>query len=242
MELLAKLKIALFFNLPSGGAKRAIYEWVRRAFNWSIDVYTMSTADHEFLDLRPWVQNYNVSEFTAHRLFHHPFGRLNQGQRWRDLGSLSRINESIASKINQGGYDLAFIQPCIYTYIPELVSYLRIPSVYYLHEPLETMAWSRINRPYLGSTESFREKIDKVDPLIGLYQRRLRNIRLQGLHSVTCVLANSRFTQQQTLKSFGVEAEVSYLGVDTESFQPSSQIERDYAVISVGEMAPRKGF
>ena len=69
------MRIALFHNTPSGGAKRAIYEWTRRlATNHEIDVYTLSSADHAFCDIRPFVQRHHIFDFTPRRLFNSPWG------------------------------------------------------------------------------------------------------------------------------------------------------------------------
>src|SRR5574338_1158445 len=118
------MRIALFHNLPSGGAKRAIYEWVRRlADEYSIDVFTLNTADHSFCDIRPFVSNYRIYNFTPHVLFRSPLGRLNQLQRWRDLGDLRAIQGRMAKDINAGGYDLLFANPCLFTFAPAVLEY-----------------------------------------------------------------------------------------------------------------------
>ena len=110
------MRIALFHNLPSGGAKRAVYEWTRRlAASHEVDVYTLSGADHAFCDIRPLVQEHHVLDFTPHRLFESPWGRLNQLQRWRDLGKLTRLGRCIAREIDAGDYDVVFAHPCHYT-------------------------------------------------------------------------------------------------------------------------------
>ena len=76
------MKIALFHNLPSGGAKRAVYEWIKRlSQKHKIDVFSLSTADHNFLDLRSLVTNHKIYQFQPSRLFGSPFGRINQFQR-----------------------------------------------------------------------------------------------------------------------------------------------------------------
>jgi glycosyltransferase involved in cell wall biosynthesis len=56
------------------------------------------------------------------------------------------------------------------------------------------------------------------------------------------LLANSLFTQQQMLQTFGLQAEVCYLGVDVDFFSPLQDVKRQDYVLSVGELTPRKGF
>ncbi|PWB75400.1 MAG: hypothetical protein C3F07_05650, partial [Anaerolineales bacterium] len=184
------MKIAIFHNIPSGGAKRALFEWTRRlAGRHVIDVYSLATADHTFCDIRPFAARHHVFEFAPRSLFNSPFGRLNQFQRWRDLGDLERINRRIAGQINQGGYDVLFANTCIFTFIPALLQYVNIPSVYYLHEPFGSGFYRSFERPYL-KRGGWRQSVDRLDPLIGLYQGRLASIQKRSLRATTRLLSN----------------------------------------------------
>ncbi len=235
------LKIALYHNLPSGGAKRALYEWVRRlAHRHTIDVFTFSTADHEFCDIRPFVRKQYEVRFDFHRLFGSPLGRLNAFQRWRDLGDLARLDRHIAGQIHRGGYDLLFAQPGLYSFIPAVLQFARLPSIFYLHEPFGRQFVRPIRRPYLST--GWRERVNRFDPLIRLYESRLYQIQRRSVAQTTRLLANSEFTRRQILQEFGVDAPVCYLGVDFEGFRPLPGVEKEDFVLSVGELTPRKGF
>lgn len=236
------MKIAIFHNLPSGGAKRALFEWVRRlAGEHEMDVYSLETADHAFCDIRPYASKHEVYEFAPRGLFESPFGRLNQLQRWRDLGDLEQLNRRIAGQINLGGYDVLFANTCMYTFIPALLQYVEIPSVYYLHEPFGTGFIRVFVRPYIKKG-GWREAMDRFDPLIGLYRRRLASIQRRSVRGTTRLLSNSRFTSGRIQAEFGVDAEFSPYGVDLTGFQPVNGSQREDFIVSVGEMSPRKGF
>ena len=98
-EEVFQVKVAIFHNLPSGGAKRALYEIViRLPLEWLIDVYTLSTSDDNFCDLANRVNLKFTFRFSPGRLFNSPFGRLNQFQRWRDLLRLNRISRKISDR------------------------------------------------------------------------------------------------------------------------------------------------
>ena len=130
------MRLALYHNLPSGGAKRAVYEWTKRlAKEHIIDVYTLSTADHDFCDIRPLVNEYKIFDYQPRGLFQRPFGRLNQLQRWRELGDITHLGRKIALQIDAGGYDLVFGHNCKFTTIPTFLQFINTPSAYYLHEP-----------------------------------------------------------------------------------------------------------
>jgi glycosyltransferase involved in cell wall biosynthesis len=236
------MKIAVFHNIPSGGAKRALFEWVRRlADEHTLDVYSLTTADHDFCDIRPFASGHHVFDFAPRSLFKSPLGRLNQFQRWSDLGDLEELNRRIAEQINRGGYDVLFANTCMYTFIPALVQYVEIPSVYYLHEPFGRGFYRTFERPYL-KMGGWRERMDRLDPLIGLYKGRLASIQKRSVHKTTRLLSNSRFTGERIGQEFGVEAEFSPYGVDLDGFHPVEGVRREDYVVSVGEMSPRKGF
>ena len=56
------MRVAIFHNLPSGGAKRALWGNVRylSAAGCSIDVFVPSTADEDFLPLRQFANSVTV--------------------------------------------------------------------------------------------------------------------------------------------------------------------------------------
>jgi glycosyltransferase involved in cell wall biosynthesis len=235
------MKIALFHNLPSGGGKRAVYEWVRRLSEaHEFTVYSFSSANHEFCDLRPFVREYSVLPFTPRGLFRSPFGRLNQLQRWLDLGQLEQGNDEIAQKINASDADLVFANTCMFTTIPALLKHVEKPSLYYLHEPFGPNFFRDIPRPYI-KPGNLRAWVDRFDPIIHLYQSRLNDIQRRSVEA-TVLLANSCFTQQQMMDEYGVDSHFSPLGIDLGNFYPLPGVDKENLVVSVGEMSPRKGF
>jgi glycosyltransferase involved in cell wall biosynthesis len=236
------MDIALFHNLPSGGAKRAVYEWTKRlAKKHSIDVYTLSTADHDFCDIRPFVNDYKIIQYKPRGLFHSPLGRLNQLQRWRDLGDLIDVGRGIALKIDAGDYDVVFANTCRYTYIPTFLQFVKTPSIYYLHEPFGAKFKRYIQRPYLQYSNT-REIMDRVDPLIKLYNHRLEKTQQESVERTGKLLANSAFTKELMEGTYGKDTPVCHYGVDTKDFLPVPEISKDGHILSVGELSPRKGF
>src|SRR3990172_7113337 len=235
------MRIAVFHNLPSGGAKRALYEWTRRlAGKHRLDVFSLSSADHSFCDLRPFAERYRIYEFSPRRLYASPLGRLNQFQRWRELNALVQIGRVIANKINAGGYDVVFANPCKFTFIPTFIPYVKIPCVYFLHEPFGITFQRRLERPYLRRNKS-SDLLDRFDPLIQLYNSRITGLQGESLRRTKLLLANSRFTSEQMKREFAIEVSICRLGVDSDCFHPQVGIDRNNMLISVGELSPRKG-
>lgn len=235
-------RIAVFHNLPSGGAKRALHEWVKRlAERHTLDVYSLSTADHDYCDLRPYAAHHTVLPFEALGLFNSPFGRLNQLQRRRDLGRLQTLYRGLAEQIDAAGYDVVFSNPCSFTFIPLLHLSLKTPAVYYLHEHFPNRVQRSIPRPY-EHRSSLRAAVDRLDPLIPLYYSRLASLQRRAAGGVASLLSNSAFTSRQLREDFGLPSQVVYLGVDSQGFQPLPETQRGGHVLSVGELSPRKGF
>src|SRR5438874_440171 len=103
------MKIALFHNLPSGGAKRVVYEHARRLYTLGhhLDLYTFETVDERFLPLRdfvtktmrvPWEESPNSGAILGRAL---------------RLRRIQHSHGEIAKAMNREGYDLAYLHTCL---------------------------------------------------------------------------------------------------------------------------------
>src|SRR5512138_2712857 len=156
------MKIAVYHDLPSGGAKRTLYEAMKRLSQRHVlDVYTLDTADKAFCDLHEFSNAESVFHFSPSKLFHRPFGRLNQFQRWSDLQRLDRLARQVAKVMDDGKYDLVLAQPCMWTQAPLVLRYLDTPSIYYCHEPPRNL-YDSVSVQQAGSDS--RNALDAIDP------------------------------------------------------------------------------
>jgi len=258
------MRIAVYHNLHSGGAKHSTYEIVKwLAARHQVDLYCPSTADADFFDLQESVEENIVFEFKPGRLFHSPLGRLNQLVRWRDLARLEKTQRLIAAEIDQRGYDVAYVQPCQFTQHPSLLSYLQTPSLYHSREPLRRLHEPTIPRPFDWSQGKHSEHpeqrrfFERLDPLPRLYDRRLRQLEVRNARQATVTVTNSFFTREALYRLYGVNAFVVYHGVNSETFRPLGLAGEPFAqaqdrpfdqaqdrpfVLSVGALTPAKGF
>lgn len=235
------MKIAIYHNLHSGGAKRALYEITKRlTCSHYIDVYTLATADHEFCDIRPYCDQHFVFPFQPLPLAHRPFGRLNQGIRTIDLLRLHALQQTIAGQIDAGKYDVVFVHHCQYGQSPSVLHYLQTPSVYFCQEPPRLMYEPQIPRPATEPTRMQNPGI-KVDPLPVLYRYSLITLDRINATAASLVLVNSDYSRETLYRTYGLFAHVCYLGVDTDMFRPLF-LPKENLVISVGGLNPRKGF
>lgn len=236
-----KLRIAVYHNVPSGGAKRALFEQTRRlAAVHDIDVYTLSEAEHVFCDLRPFVRKYRVFDFVPLHEAPTPFGLFNHGLRWRDLIRLHPVHKAMAGEVNAAGYDVALIHSDQYTQTPSLLRYLQVPTAYYCHDALRQAYDPAIPRPY-RELSGLRLWVDRLNPLRVLYQITLKEEDIRSLRAATRVLVNSYFTRETIYRIYGVSSYVSYLGLDAQEFRPVGAQKGDF-LVSVGAVAPHKGF
>ncbi len=235
------MKIAVYYNLPSGGAKRSIHEWLKRAVKQhQVDVYTLSSADHDYLDLRPLAHTHKIFPFTPSRRIPSPFGRLNAGMYVIDLLRLRKVQRVIAAEIDRDQYDVVFAHPDRYTNSPGLLRYLHTPSVYYCQDPLRRVYDPPIERPYNRRTLIAR-LLNRVDGIDFTYRTFLKLEDRRNLLAADSVLTNSSFTAETVWRTCGLRPEVCYLGVDTEVFRPLL-LPREKFVLSAGSITPAKGF
>jgi glycosyltransferase involved in cell wall biosynthesis len=235
------MRIAIYHNLPSGGGKRALYEMVKRlAANHSLDVYTLSTADTEFCDLRPYCQNYYVFPFQPLPKVRSPLGRLNKGIGSADLVRLTRVQHSIAAAIDAAAYDVVFVHNCQYSQSPALLRYVATPSVYYCAEPPRQVHEPLPLRPY-NSYSKWQRIGNAFDPLPQIYKKTLIDADLRNVQAASSVLTNSAFTRETLYHVYGILARVCYLGVDVQRFRPLDLPKGNF-ILSVGALQAKKGF
>jgi glycosyltransferase involved in cell wall biosynthesis len=236
------MRIAVYHNLPSGGAKRTLYESMKRlSQRHSLDIYTLDTADKEFCDLSEFSNAEFVYHFSPAKLFQSPLGRLNQIQRWLDLQRLDHLARQIARNIDDGGYDVVFAQPCMWTQAPLVLRYLKISAIYYCHEPPRHLYES----PYgiVGSKLStYRALLDHADPFLWLYRTTGHRFDKLATSSANLVLVNSLFIRDRVKQIYEIEPVICYHGVDTDVFYPRVKKGVQNYVLSVGAIQPHKGY
>jgi glycosyltransferase involved in cell wall biosynthesis len=235
------MKIAVYHNLPSGGAKRSLFEMVRRmASRHQIDTYTLSSAEHDFCDLRPYSQRHSVSMFRALPLLHRPFGRLNQLIYLCDLMRLDRIDRRLAAQIDQSNYDVVFVHHCRYRQSPGILRFVKTPTAYYCQEPPRWIYDPPVPRPYLMAPFQ-RPWHVRTDPLPKLYRSTLKRCDKSNAQSSKIIMVNSHHSHELVWRIYGIQPVVCYLGVDTEAFQPIA-CQPEYMILSVGALTANKGY
>lgn len=222
------MRIAVFHNLPFGGARRVMVEQVNRLGSMVRSVYTLGAeTDPDFgrdLAIRRF-------RFARSRLLKKPFGRVNGAIRTADLMRLTWWSRRVASAMDDEGCDVVFIHNCAISQTPPVLRFLKTPAVYYCQEPFRAM----LEAPLGGGL-----MLPAGDPLRRMYARCAVANELRGLRCARTVLANSWFSRENILRSYGVDSTVNYLGVDYSIFSPR-RVDKRRLVVSVGRLSPEKG-
>lgn len=234
------LKIAVFHNLPSGGAKRALYDHVKYLVSsgHEVDVFVPETANENFLSLIELANNFKVFPVKTGFLRSFIYSKLNPETPSSDLVSLKELElteKNIAADINGGNYDVVLSEQDKFTMSPFILKYIKIPAVYYCQQPLrndkilEEVSNDIENPNFIRKKMKYRDlnntfKIDSINAKYAKY-----------------ILANSYFSRESLLKTYGLNSFVSYLGIDTYKFKPLQLPSEDF-VLSVGSCTPIKGY
>jgi glycosyltransferase involved in cell wall biosynthesis len=235
------MKIAVYHNLHSGGAKRTLCAITGRLGKlYPIDLYDLSCSDHKFCDLSEAVQNTYTYPFQPLPQLHRPFGRLNYGAQWMDLIRLERLHQEIAADIDSRGYDVVYVHPCQFAQTPGIIRYLKTPTLYHSREPLRAAHEPEVPRPYRVSRPTSKF-LDRFDGLRAGFEHKRSEIDQQNVLAATTLIANSYFTREAIWRIYGADARVVYHGIDSEKNRPLG-LERENLVLSVGALTPLKGF
>lgn len=239
------MRVAIYHNLPPGGALRVVREFVSRSsLRHDCDVYTLDfgTAD-PFATADPGYRLRDLSSMAHEVRQSVPPPRLHLTiQGFKDLHRLRSIRvaeKKIAARINAGGYDVAFVHPCWFNQTPSILHDLEVPTVYFMQEARRATfeaGYADRGRP---------ASLTRVPGWVasGIVERTLRRRDLASAMLPDRVLANSRFSVDSIKNAYGIDAQLTHLGVDDDLFRPGPHADSDRApyVMTVGGLEAFKG-
>lgn len=240
------MKIAVYHNLPSGGARRALYEMVRglAARGHVLDEFCPKTADRNFLPLDEYVGRTVILPFQPRGVSPYRVPMLtpyvNALRLTTDLLTLAQVGKRAAHAIDRSDYDLVFTHDCRLVHNPDVLRFLRTPSVHYCHHG----AGSRLPNP--DARGPVNGLVGRAKAVYYALPRRLfpwlqERRAAQNIREAGRILTNSHFAREALFRAYGVAAQVCYLGVDTQSFHPLD-LQREPFVMSVGAIGYYKGY
>jgi glycosyltransferase involved in cell wall biosynthesis len=242
----ARLSIALFHNLPSGGAKRHTMEQVRELSRRGHRVveFVPSTADIGYCDFAPYVEEQRVYDAPEPRVLPWrlplvtPYVHALQGL--AALRATDALNARIAAEIDAGGFDLVLAKDCTIAVNPFLLRHSRTPTAYQLHHGLRHEVEG--DKPALNgaAAPASRLKHAYYAPARRIFRSRRHAAEVGNVRAASRVLTNSAFSRGLIARHYDVDAAVVYPGINTDVFHPEPVPEASY-VLSVGALVYSKG-
>ena len=231
------MKIALWNNLPSGGAKRAWFEIASELLSrgHQLESWCPPTAHRAYLPLASLmpehVETYAPSRPRGwQKLFPGPWGH------GRHLRAMDRHARICAEAINAGGFDGVLAANCQDHGVTSIARHVKIPAVIYCQEPKRDRYEASIAEEKvvtgLRATGAFRA-LHHFWRDVDIRHERL-NVR-----AFNRVLVNSAYSRESLLRSYGCESQVCPLGINPGLFHPTG-VARERFVLGLGALQRHK--
>jgi glycosyltransferase involved in cell wall biosynthesis len=219
------MKIAIFYHLPFGGAKRVVFEHTKglKRLGHTVDVYSLDEEQDMFgpgnivdKEFRYWYTPKDVSIPILSRI-------INDLQMF---STLKNLHQKIAADIDSRNYDIILVHTDTYTQAPYILRFLQTKNVYFCLEPLRIAYEYSLRAP------------DGLQPLNRLYEFVNRSVRKkidrENARNADATLAISLFGREYMINTFDLYPKISYLGVDESEFRPL-KIQKKNQVLFVAE-------
>jgi glycosyltransferase involved in cell wall biosynthesis len=200
------MKIAIFDNVPPGGAARVALEQALYLAARKHEVIWFTTNDPKIKALP-----------DAIKLIHHHLPGKYAKQRSIFSRSywltriLKRHYEEVYALIAEHKPDVVLVHPCRHTQSPYILSLSKLPTVYFIEEPLRV-----VSEPDLHSLRH----LPMHSRLAAQWERTvLGRIDKKNIVASELNLTHSKFNAQSVKKHYNVQAQSIGLGVDTQLFK-----------------------
>lgn len=204
------MRIAIFYNLNFGGAKRVVMEHAKGLTEKGhlVDLYSVN-LEKDIFDPSPFcenIYNYNIDIRPTSSLVK----RLQND--YMNFFKLKSLHKKIAADIDSRSYDIVLVHPDKLTQAPFLLRFLKTRNAYYCQEPL------RIVYEY---SMRFKENVNILkrayEEVTRLYRRRIDR---ENVRSATFTIASCYYVRERMIESYEVYPKVVYCAVDTSVFRP----------------------
>ena len=248
----AKMRIAVWHNLPSGGGKRALYYHVRGLVErgHSVEAWCPSTSNRNYLPLSKLISEHVLPINIPHRnkfMAQMPLKREFHGDELRQAKALDEHCQRCAEEINRGDFDILFANSSVIHAVSSISRYIKTKKVLYLQEPNRGLYEAgEGGLPWVAIPKASRTWMQPrymrwfLFDLIRTQQLRIlaRDERLNA-SAFDLILVNSCFSRETLLRVYGLDSTVCYLGVDTQLFV-NHRYPRENFVVSVGALGQHK--
>jgi glycosyltransferase involved in cell wall biosynthesis len=245
------MKIAIWHNLPSGGAKRALFYQVKGMLErgHQLEVWCPPDANRSYLPLNPLVTEHVLplrkgktgKMEGAKRLVQVYRGWLEQIQ-WMDEHC-----SQCAAEIHERNFDLFWGHACQYFAVTSIGGRVNLPRVLDLPEPYRRLYEAAPGYPWLALPPadriwSLRYMQDFIHNLVKTQELRIQaRQEHENIRAYDLVHVYSYFSRESMLRTYGLDARVCYCGIDIELFHDRHE-SREPFVVGVGSITRAKNI
>jgi glycosyltransferase involved in cell wall biosynthesis len=250
------MKIAIYHNIPDGGAKRALFYFTKILAEQGhiLDLFTFNGEGEQYFQLGSYVKKMftRPSPIVPMASGGYPLitNICNVQRQIKNIQRIRTVSQEFAGQINSDDYDVAFVTHCRYFQSPNILRYLMIPTIYYCQEPFRRFYEPSINFTSMPVSEQSSTYLSVRQPsafllkIAGLShwlsQYMLKRNDQHNVRYARHILANSYYSREAIYRVYGKFARVNYLGVDAKLFRPVPEIKKRHLVLAVGRYFPIK--
>lgn len=243
------LRIAVWHNLPSGGAKRVLQYHLNglSARGHHIKIWHPPVPDSGFASLADAGEEREVplAELPGTGIrYVDMFRHARRGQ--FDIQAMIAHSQRVAAEIQQEKWDFLFANTCRNFGAPYIGRYVPLRKLLYLQEPHRRLYEPLPRLPWLALSEEerrnwspagIRHRVrDRVDLKFARNRAREELLNAQAFDQI---LVNSLFSRESLLRAYGVDSRVCYLGIDTTLFRDLG-LPRERLAVGVGTISLAK--
>lgn len=225
------MKIAVYYNLNFGGAKRVVFEQIKElSKKHEVHIYKIDEDDDVF----------DAVNF-AKEVYRYPSPVSNSGSSLKRLiydfatyKLLPNLHRRIAQEIDSKKYDIVLVHPDKLTQAPFLLRFLKTKSVYYCQEPLR-IAYEYSLR--LKENVSFPKKLyEEINRMIR------KNIDRVNVRAATYTIASCYYVRERMIEAYDVYPDINYPGIDVKQFRPMKRKKTNQVLFIGGKDVVTDGY
>ena len=220
------MNLAIYHNLPPGGAKRASHEFIKHlSRNNSIDMYLIDSSSEDFLNSEKNINNLYISETDANGF------ALKGIMKIYTSFKIKYLQKKLASLIDAKNYDAVIVLQCKVNNSPYILKFLKTQHIFYCHEPASKIFEPHyVNRSGHKTIEFFKNLLKKY--FVYIDRENVRNTEF--------LLTSSKYNCEVLYKDYGIHPKLNYVGVDADKFKPLNIDKQEY-ILCVGALNKAKG-
>ncbi len=203
------MKIAVFHELPLGGARRVANDFSKELKKrHQIDGYIVG-SEKNAMEKECYTKMYFYKFITKNWSGHNWKAKLYKDT--FELYNLYKLHKKIAADIDKKKYDVVIVHPSKFTQAPFVLRFLMTNKIYYAHEAYRIMY-----------EEHFRIR-NSGNLLKDLYEFLSRKIKktidATNLANAPTIFVNSENTKRNIFRFYSRKSTICYPGIDTAFFK-----------------------